>query len=78
MHLLTTKNMPVCAVKKKYHELSESIFKPSITRFLGGNIIKPLFNRPWFSGLKLETAIQDVIGGIEDLPMRHEQNRCQM
>jgi hypothetical protein len=53
--------MPISTVKEKYNTLSSVIFKPGISRFLGGTIIKPLFNRPWFSGSKLEREVEKVL-----------------
>lgn len=53
--------MPIHLVIEKYTGLSNAIFEPGISRFLGGTFIKPFFNRPWFSGSKLETEVKNVL-----------------
>jgi hypothetical protein len=71
--------MPISQVKKKYDTLSRVIFKPGISRFLGGTLIKPLLNRPWFSGSKLEKEVEKVLrekGEQRGAMMQKDGVRC--
>jgi hypothetical protein len=58
---LFSQEMPVSKAIKEYRTISETIFKPGISRFFGGGFFKPVFNRPWFSGDKLEAEIERIL-----------------
>jgi hypothetical protein len=40
--------MSAGAAIKNYKKLSKEIFKPIIFRFVGGDVLKAIFNRLWY------------------------------
>ena len=45
----------------EYRRLSPEIFRPSLTKYLGSDVVKTAFGMPWFDGQALEAGVKGIV-----------------